>query len=125
MALLIYYIGLYLIRQDTRNRIDDRDLPYSETVQKLKYNWFNCNPVHVLKANFWPEGMGSLENYHSTGSSGCKSKTHCIDEAKIYFEFGKEYQHLDPKDMERFMNFQFKHALDAPDASKIAVQVQQ
>jgi len=56
---------------------DSYDATYEDVKQALTYTWFNTNPVHVLKSNFYPEKMGDA----------------AIVE-KIPFEYGKEYLFL-------------------------------
>merc|ERR1719259_644990 len=58
------------------NNFDIKDQSYDEVRKKLRYTWFNMNPVHVLKSSYCPEELGKAS----------------MDTAiTVPFEYGKEY----------------------------------
>lgn len=67
--------------------MDLRDHFYQETLRRLRYCWFNTNPVLVLKGSYYPEALG-------------KGMEETI--AAVPFEFRKEYLQL-PEDW-RFLD---------------------
>merc|ERR1712059_1977 len=74
MSSLIYWLGLFSVEVASGWNSDaQKDERYEEVESRLLYNWFNFNPIHVLKSNY-------MEKDLTPGS--------CY---KVPFLFGKEY----------------------------------
>jgi len=78
-GLLLHQFALQLLGPHSLAHTDLVDRSYEDVRRKLRYTWFNVNPVHVLKSRFCPEELGP-------------ERAGII--APIPFEFGKEYLQL-------------------------------
>mmetsp|Transcript_48264 Transcript_48264/g.134771 ORF Transcript_48264/g.134771 Transcript_48264/m.134771 type:complete len:1007 (-) Transcript_48264:126-3146(-) len=91
---IIYWMGLFAIIP-SRSSKRERDKPYEFVNMRLLYNWFNCNPVHVLKSRYemLQRKYGLVSSLHNRG------ELHPTP-APIPFTFGKEYQIINTRSFE-------------------------
>lgn len=83
LGLVLHRLALELLSRGGVKAVDLQDRPYHVVEQKLRYTWFNTNPVHILKSCYYVEKMG--EGVEDT-------------RAFVPFEFGKEYLQIFAED---------------------------
>jgi len=73
----VYWVGLTFIdvREATGSQFEE-DRLYIMARERLIYDWFNSNPVNVLKSRYYPEHLSAVSRAHQL------------------YVYGKEYLHL-------------------------------
>jgi len=79
LGLIVHTWALDKVARHAKKQCDHHDVPYTEVRDKLRYTWFNTNPVHVLKSCHLPEELG---------------EDAATIAATVPFEYGKEYLQL-------------------------------
>mmetsp|Transcript_61042 Transcript_61042/g.176813 ORF Transcript_61042/g.176813 Transcript_61042/m.176813 type:complete len:944 (-) Transcript_61042:67-2898(-) len=78
LGVTLHRLALELLGGATHDGVgvEQDDSEYTQVQQKLRYSWFNTNPVHILKSCYYPEKLGND-----------------MADTQVYvpFEFGKEY----------------------------------
>eukprot|EP00404_Azadinium_spinosum_P057377 CAMPEP_0180786364 /NCGR_PEP_ID=MMETSP1038_2-20121128/50755_1 /TAXON_ID=632150 /ORGANISM="Azadinium spinosum, Strain 3D9" /LENGTH=347 /DNA_ID=CAMNT_0022823469 /DNA_START=187 /DNA_END=1227 /DNA_ORIENTATION=- len=77
VALGTYWLGLCAVLYSVSPHSDNDTEGYAGTRQTLRYDYFNTNPVHVLKALYLGEGPAALKGKEAASI--------------VYFQRGKEY----------------------------------
>ncbi|KYO00723.1 putative protein, unknown function [Plasmodium gaboni] len=62
--IFIYFIICNAIRKNLNESISTNDVSYNEVAQMKAYNWFNTNPVYVLKQYSKKRGVEYATNYY-------------------------------------------------------------